>query len=132
MLLVKTRVGPSTVHGLGLFADQFIPKGTRMWEFDERVDRRFDETYLAGLAEAEREALLMHCYVNPRSGLYVFCGDDARYWNHSDQPNSEDVGFDEGIVNGEGVSIAARDIHAGEELLSDYKAFDAEAREGVL
>jgi SET domain-containing protein len=132
MLLVKTSVGQSAVHGLGLFADQFIPKGTRMWEFDERVDRRFDEAHLTSLPEAEREAVLMHCYVNPRSGLYVFCGDDARYWNHSDEPNSEDIGFDEGIVNGEGITIAARDIQRGEELLSDYKAFDAEARDGVL
>jgi len=132
MLLVKTRVSPSAVHGLGLFADQFIPKGTRMWEFDARVDRRFDETHLAGLAEAERDALLVHCYVNPRSGLYVFCGDDARYWNHSDEPNSVDIGFDEGIVNGEGITIAARDIQPGEEILSDYKAFDADAREGEL
>lgn len=132
MMLVKTRVGPSAVHGLGLFADQFIAKGTRMWEFDERVDRRFDEAHLTGLSEADREALLLHCYINPLSGLYVYCGDDARYWNHSDEPNSEDIGFDEGIVNGEGVTIAARDIQPGEELLSDYKAFDAEAREGVL
>jgi SET domain-containing protein len=132
MLLVKTRVGPSAVHGLGLFADQFIPKGTRMWEFDASVDRRFDETQLAGLTEAERDALLMHCYVNPRSGLYVYCGDSARYLNHSDEPNCEDVGFDEGIVDGEGVTIAARDIQPGEEILSDYKAFDADARAGEI
>lgn len=27
MLLVKTKIGPSAIHGIGLFADQFIQKG---------------------------------------------------------------------------------------------------------
>jgi SET domain-containing protein len=132
MLLVKTKVAPSAVHGLGVFADQFIPKGTRIWEFDETVDARFDQSRLDGLPEAEQEALLAHCYVNPRTGLYVFCGDNARYLNHSDEPNTEDVGYDEGLVNGEGVTIAARDIHPGEEIFSDYAAFDADFRAGIL
>jgi uncharacterized protein len=132
MLLVKTKVGPSKVHGLGLFADQFIPKGTRIWEFNERVDHRFDESRLVGLSKAERKELLKHTYINPKTGLYVFCGDDGRYTNHSDNPNTEDVGYDEGIVNGEGVTIAARDIHPGEEIFTDYKSFDADARNGVL
>jgi SET domain-containing protein len=132
MLLVKTRVAPSTVDGLGLFADQFIPKGTRIWQYDERVDSRFDDSRLAGLSEAEQEALLKHAYVNPRTLLYVFCGDDARYLNHSDSPNTEDIGYDEGLVNGEGITVAARDIHPGEEILCDYRSFDAEAREGQL
>lgn len=132
MLLVKTRVAPSPVHGLGLFAAQFIPKGTRIWEFNEEVDSRFDESALVGLSEAEQEALLTKTYVNPNTELYVLCGDDARYINHSDNPNTEDIGYDEGIVNGEGVTIAARDIQPGEEIFSNYTSFDADAREGWL
>jgi SET domain-containing protein len=132
MLLVKTKVAPSPVHGLGLFADQFIPQGTRIWEYDERVDSRFDEQRLIGLSDEEQEALLAHTYVNPRTGLYVYCGDNARYLNHSDNPNTDDVGFDEGLVNGEGVTIAARDIQPGEEIFSNYRSFDADARAGVL
>jgi uncharacterized protein len=132
MLLVKTKVGPSAVHGLGLFADQFIPKGTRIWEYDEAVDGRFDDSRLSVLSEDERDELLKQTYVNPRTKLYVFCGDDARYMNHSDKPNTEDIGYDEGLVNGEGVTIAARDIQPGEEIFSDYAAFDADARNGEL
>lgn len=132
MLLVKTKVASSPVHGLGLFADQFIPKGTRIWEFNASVDSRFDASRLEGLSEDEQDALLAHCYVNPGTNLYVLCGDDARYINHSDKPNAEDIGYDEGLVNGEGITIAARDIQPGEEILSNYKAFDADARKGVL
>jgi SET domain-containing protein len=132
MLLVKTKVAPSPVHGLGLFADQFIPKGTRIWEYSEVVDSRFDASRLVGLTEKEQDELLKHSYLNPSSGLYVVCGDDARYMNHADDPNTEDVGYDDGLVNGEGITVAARDIQPGEEIFSDYRAFDADARNGEL
>ena len=132
MLLVKTKVAPSQVHGLGVFADEFIPRGARIWEYNDAVDDRFDASRLIDLSEDEQEELLKHTYINPRTKLYVFCGDDARYMNHSDAPNTEDIGYDEGLVNGEGVTIAARDIQPGEEILSDYRAFDAEARDGKL
>lgn len=33
MLLVKTRLGISSIHGIGLFADELIPKGTVTWRF---------------------------------------------------------------------------------------------------
>jgi uncharacterized protein len=132
MLLVKTKVAPSPVHGLGLFADQFIPRGTRIWEYSEVVDSRFDASRLVGLTEKEQDELLKHSYLNPSSGLYVVCGDDARYMNHADDPNTEDVGYDDGLVNGEGITVAARDIQPGEEIFSDYRAFDADARNGEL
>jgi hypothetical protein len=32
MLLVKAWVGPSKIHGFGLIAHEFIPKGTVVWK----------------------------------------------------------------------------------------------------
>ena len=118
--------------GLGLFADEFIPKGTVIWRFDGPVDRRYDESQLAALPEEDRERLLTFCYLNPGTRLYVCCGDNDRYINHSEQPNTEDLGFEEGVFEGEGITIAARDIQPGEEILSDYRSFDADARDGVI
>jgi SET domain-containing protein len=132
MLLVKTTRGPSSIEGVGLFAAEFIPKGTRIWEYREGVDQRFDDSYFAQFAEDEKCRLLTHCYKNPSSGMYVLCGDDAKYINHSEEPNTEDIGFEEGILNGEGITVAARDIFPGEEIISDYASFDADAREGVI
>ena len=63
---------------------------------------------------------------------YVCCGDNDRYINHSEQPNTEDLGFEERVFEGEGITIAARDIQPGEEILSDYRSFDADARDGVI
>ena len=33
MLLVHARVGVSAIHGLGLIANEFIPMGSKIWEF---------------------------------------------------------------------------------------------------
>ena len=38
MLLVKTKIGPSEIDGIGLFADQFIPRGTLVWELVPALD----------------------------------------------------------------------------------------------
>lgn len=115
-----------------MFATEFIAKGTRIWEYREDVDQKFDDSYLAQFTEEEKDQFLTHCYKNPGSGMYVLCGDDAKYINHSDEPNTEDIGFQEGIFNGEGITIAARDIFPGEEIVSDYASFDADARENVI
>ena len=133
MLLVKTRIGPSAVHGIGIFADEKIPKGTRIWEYREGLDTRFDETFLEQLSPASRAQMLNYAYRNLRTGLYVLCGDDARFFNHSETPNTEDLESEEHQVNGEGVTVASRDIHVGEEIVSDYRSFDQTARDtGVI
>lgn len=132
MLLVKTKVLPSGIEGLGLFAAEFIPEGTRIWEYREGVDQKFEGSYLTQFTEEEQERLLTHCYRNPVSGMYVLCGDDARYINHGEEPNTHDIGFDDGFLNGEGVTVAARDILPGEEITSNYASFDADAREGII
>jgi uncharacterized protein len=131
-LLVRTTVRRSQVHGLGLFAEEFILKGTVVWRFDGRVDRRYNEGQLVALPEEEQDRLRTFCYLNPRTRLYVYCGDNARYINHSEQPNTKDLGFEEGVFEGEGITIAARDIQPGEEILSDYRSFDADARDGEI
>ena len=41
MLFVKTRVLPSRIHGLGLFADEDIPKDTILWKFTSEFDLKF-------------------------------------------------------------------------------------------
>jgi len=41
MLLVKTKLGPSKIHGIGLFVDEFIPKGTIVWKFVPGFDLKF-------------------------------------------------------------------------------------------
>ena len=54
MLLVKTKLGVSSVHGIGLFAAQFIPKGTATWEYHPDFDTSFGEDDLARMPPPPR------------------------------------------------------------------------------
>lgn len=58
MLLVKTKIGPSTIQGIGLFADQFISKGTRVWEFNSDLDLEITFKQLNTLPPIAKASLL--------------------------------------------------------------------------
>ncbi|HKJ92301.1 MAG TPA: SET domain-containing protein [Longimicrobiales bacterium] len=128
MLLVKTCKKNSGIHGVGLFADQFIAHGTPTWRFTPGIDQALHPSELQRIPEAARGQFLTYAYLDIRTGLYVLCADDARFMNHSPEPDitsdyNEDPVF--------GVDIAARDIQAGEELTCDYCTFDRMDRENL-
>lgn len=117
MLLVKTCLAPSDVHGIGLFAAEPIPKGTVIWRYDERIDRCFTRQELDALPELTREFVDTYGYPDGSGdGTFQLDGDNARFMNHSEQANTDSSG-------GDG-TIATRDIAVGEEILSDYRQFN--------
>ena len=106
----------SDVHGLGVFAAKRIPKGTRIIEYvGERVshdeaDRRYEE----------KDANDSHTFLFIVDSKIVIDagvdGNDARFFNHSCDPNCEST------VEKRRVYIEAiRDIEAGAELTYDYQ-----------
>ena len=107
---VQIEVRESNVHGRGVYAAQIIPDGTRIIEYTgERVsweaapdDVDNPHTFNFGLENGE--------VINPEVG-----GNDARWINHSCDPNCEAVEEDDRIF-----IYALRDIPPGEELLYDY------------
>lgn len=121
MLLVKTKVAPSTIEGLGLFADQFIPKGTHIWRYEPTFDHAFSQDYIDNLDELGRDFMRRYAYKSPYLNKYVLCGDDARFYNHSDEPNTGEVAVDGEV---ETRAIALRDIQLGEELTIDYRIME--------
>ncbi|MEK7613128.1 MAG: SET domain-containing protein-lysine N-methyltransferase, partial [Patescibacteria group bacterium] len=78
MLLVKTRIGPSKIHGIGLFAAEFIPQGAEVWRFSAMIDRADDPT---------QDPSLHYAYTSKQTGRVILPGDDAKYINHSTSPN---------------------------------------------
>lgn len=121
MLFVKTKLSGSSIHGIGLFADEFIAAETVVWKFSDLIDLCFDERQINDLSENVSEQISRYSYRDKRSGIYVLCGDDARFFNHSNEPNCLDF-YDYKDLGR--VTIAARDINAGEELTRNYAAFD--------
>jgi len=108
---VQIEVRESGVHGRGVYTMQFIPKSRRIIEYTgERVlweaapdDKNNPHTFNFGLENGD--------VINPEIG-----GNDARWINHSCNPNCEAIEEDDRIF-----IYAMRNIQAGEELLYDYR-----------
>lgn len=123
MLLVKTKIGPSKIHGTGLFAAEFIPKGTHVWKFSPGLDLELPREEIMRLSEPSRQQFLNYCYIDyERPDKFVLCFDDARFINHSDNPNLGWIPDENGIP----IDVAVSDISIGEEITYDYKKEDAD------
>ena len=123
MLLVKTRLGMSPIEGIGVFADEFIAKGTPTWKFTPGLDQLLSREVVEAIAEPMKSALLRYSYLDRKTGLYIYCLDNARFVNHSDDANTKGDYPDNDIF---GRDIATRDIQPGEEITCNYAEFDME------
>jgi hypothetical protein len=123
MLLVRTQLRPSKIHGLGCFAAEPISRGTVVWTLDESIDMKMPVAKLESLSPTAERFYLTYGHVEMRDGekIVILCGDHAKHMNHSDEPN---------VIEGDPdreENIAARDIEVGEELTCNYHAFDLDA-----
>jgi len=114
MLLVKTYLDKSKVHGLGVFAGQSIRKGAKIWRFVYGFDRFYTRKRLAKLPKAARDFINLHGYQWKNEILLSM--DYDTFMNHSENPNTD---FHNGFV------IARSNIRKGEEITNDYRAFEA-------
>jgi len=114
MLLVKTYLDKSPIHGLGVFAGEFIRKGTKIWRFVEGFDRFYSPQQFVKLPKSARDFIKQHGY--QVDGEILLTADNDHHMNHSDAPNTY-------LRNG--YAIARRNIRQGEEITNDYREFDA-------
>jgi hypothetical protein len=115
MMMVETELGPSSIHGIGVFVTQRVRAGDLIWRFDSRIDRVFADEELLEMPDRLQRFLKTYSTLRRDLGLWVLCGDNGRHFNHSDTPNTRSLG----IAFGD--DIAAEDIEPGTELTSDYR-----------
>lgn len=118
MLLVRTFLEKSLIHGFGVFARDSISEGTRVWEFHPKLDIKFNPEEFDALPENVKEELEWHMYEPDKGGAYYYEATMGKYMNHSRKPS---VDFSE-----LGYAVATRNINPGEELTCDYRQFMAE------
>jgi hypothetical protein len=126
MLIAKCTVKPSSIAGVGLFADQDIEKGQIVWHYTPETcvifTRAVFDTLVASHHKTEsfliKYILTYSYYVETFNGL-VLCLDNARFVNHCSKPNMW------GGTSGGQYSIALRDIKQGEELTENYASYDS-------
>jgi hypothetical protein len=114
MLLVKTYLDKSPIHGLGVFAGQPIRKGAKIWRFVFGFDRYYTRKKLAKLPKPARDFIKLHGYQWKKEILLSM--DHDTFMNHADEANTY---YQNGYV------IARCDIREGEEITNDYRAFEA-------
>jgi SET domain-containing protein len=113
MMLVRNYIDKSPIHGIGVFAGEFIPKGTCIWELTPGCDQVYGEDALAAMTPVQREIVLFYGYVEAGIEGIILCCDNARHYNFSSDPNS---GSDDRVKHGARSTYALRDIAEGEEL----------------
>src|SRR5690606_19428881 len=110
MMTVRTYIGPSAIAGIGLFAAEPIPKGAVIW-MRNALDVVIPDEVLESLPAPAREQIEHHVYIDAVTRERILCGDNARFMNHSEEPNSGQISPD--------AEIALRDILPGEEITCD-------------
>ena len=115
MMMVETELGPSSIHGIGVFLSEPVSAGQLIWRFDSRIDRVFSDAELGEMPERLQAYLRTYSTLHNDLQLWVLCGDNGRHFNHSDNPNTRSLG----IAFGD--DVAAADMPAGTELTSDYR-----------
>jgi hypothetical protein len=118
---VPVVVRESIVHGRGVFATRRIEKGERIIEYlgdrvsHDEADRRYE-----GKDENDSHTFLF--IVDSKTVIDAGVnGNDARFFNHSCNPNCESV-----VENRRVFIEAIRAIEAGEEMTYDYQLYKEE------
>lgn len=122
MMLIRTRVGPSAIHGMGLFAVDPLPRGTPIWRFQPGFDHDFAPAEFAALPDPARAHTRWFCFVSRVDGHVILSGDHACFINHDPRPNTGALPDAPAPVT----TVALRDIAAGEEITCDYWSYDAD------
>ncbi len=113
----------SPIQGLGAYATQVTPAGTRLIEYagERLTPQQADARYPESASAVERH----HTYLFAIDDMVVVDaavdGNDARFLNHSCAPNCDAV-----IEDGRIWLETIQDIEPGEELVYDYAYILAE------
>ena len=116
---VKTYLGASKIHGVGVFALQTIRKGERAHCFPKTEKREFYTINFSSRNKLfpEIRDLIMGQWASWATGSHFWSPNDTAvplfFMNHSDNPNYDHT-----------TDLALRDIVKGEELTENYKLMD--------
>ena len=100
MLLIETYLDKSPIHGVGVFANEFVKKGTVVWQFNPLIDNIIlTEEQLRELPEVIKEFVDIIGFSYP-FGVNNYCMsiDHAQYMNHSETPLVSNLKGDKSIA----------------------------------
>ena len=119
MILLDTYLHQSKIHGIGVFANTPIKKGSQVCDYDSPLAKKFEVNFsrkeVLTYPKVICNFLLTYGYEEPlgSDNLYVSLDKD-KFINHSNNPNLSHDG------------VALRDIDKDEELMCNYKTLDTD------
>ena len=117
MLTVSSYVAPSAIDGLGVFAGEYIERGSLMWSLNPKFDIFISREEIEGYAPHLQNFISRYSYPHLEiPGFVIVDCDNGRFMNHSLTPNTDFRIFDKGY--------ALVDIAQGDELTCNYHEFD--------
>ncbi len=118
---INYEIKPSIIPnaGNGVFAKQFIPKNTLVWQptKDSVLELTIDQLKIMESSFNGSELIntfISHMYYDSIIDKYIFCCDDGRYINHSHRENCSHG------CKRQNATYSIRDIQIGEELYENY------------
>lgn len=120
MLLIKTYLDRSSLHGIGLFANENLKAGALVWEFNSLVDLKFTlKDWLSFKKKISLQSYKNLLQLSYKEDDFIYiCIDNAQFMNHS--LTCCNIGH-QGVLKN--MMYAIRDILKGEELLCNYHAY---------
>jgi len=113
MLHPDIELRKSSMHGNGLFARKFIPRGTVLWKYTPTSEIAYPQNQFDKFGKKHQDYLIRYAYW--WKGKICLCTDISKFWNHSCDPNAAPV-----PSNSNKWDFAIRDIEKSEELTYDY------------
>ena len=123
MFTIPTYIAKSDIEGMGVFTAVPVKKGEIIWKFNPDVDQRFTSKEFRNLLGtlSKENADKLKSWVYYENNVWILCGDNAKFCNHSeDNPSSSEQEVDGEMT----YCVARRDLDPGDEITCNYKSFD--------
>jgi len=121
MIYVKYKLDKSVHHGVGLFADQDIAKGSVIFTASPMLDVDLTQEEFDSLSDLEKQEVKWWGFFDEPSQKWHVDFDVSRFINHS-----YDATVTQHPDHAEAYLVASRDIKAGEELTQNYLEFESQ------
>lgn len=122
MIHIKYKLDRSNKHGIGLFADENLKKGTLIYTASPLLDVNITNEQFNTLSDREKEEFQWWGFFDEPSQRWHVDFDVSKFINHSTEGT---VTQDKNHV--EAYLVTSRDVEKGEELTQNYLEFESEA-----
>lgn len=119
MLHIKYKLASSGIHGVGLFSDEDIAKGSLIYTANPLLDTNITQAEFDALNNSEKAEIRWWGFFDKPSSMWHVDFDVTKFINHSYKAN-----VTQNLEHNEAFLVAARDIKKGEELTQNYLEFE--------